>query len=355
MPKLEHGLVRILIPLVAGTLLYVLVYILHSFNEMDEGWQGLVILSIPVVLIFEVDFWITRYFQKKYPKPQGFFKSILQPFLISLIICLLVIFAMYLPFKSWEIANGAQDTIGIYHIASTAIQFLIIVVIANTIHQIIFLVRRWKEEAVKAAQLEKENIKARLSTLRNQISPHFLFNNFNTLYGLIDQEPQEAKTYLKKLSELYRQVLAKRDEELITLAEELETLEAYLYLIRVRFPEDINIDLDVNQALKEFHLPPMCLQMLVENAIKHNAFDEDHPLKIRISQVGAEIEISNTRHLKKESPTSHGVGLDNIRNRYKLLSDKEIRILKSSKRYSVIIPLLSISQPYESSLAYSDR
>ena len=355
MLKLEHGLVRILIPLLAGVLLYVLVYILHSFNEMDEGWQGVVILTVPVILIFEVDHRITRYFQKKYPKPQGFFKSILQPFLISLFVSLLVIFAMYIPFKSWEIANGARDKIGIYHLASTFIQVLIIVVIANTIHQIIFLVRRWKEEAVKAAQLEKENIKARLSTLRNQISPHFLFNNFNTLYGLIDQEPQEAKTYLRKLSELYRQVLAKQNEELISLTEELDTLEAYLYLIRVRFPEDIHIELEVEESSIQFHLPPMSLQMLVENAIKHNAFDEDHPLKISITQRGAEIEISNSRHIPKETPASHGLGLENIRNRYQLLSDQEIRIEESPHIYSVIIPLLSISQPYESSFAYSDR
>ncbi|MEM6799781.1 MAG: histidine kinase [Bacteroidota bacterium] len=355
MLKLEHGLVRILIPFLAGSLLYVLVYILHYFNEMDGHWLSFLTLTLPVILIFEVDHQITRYFQKKYPKPQGFFKSILQPFLVSLFVSLLIIFGMYLPFKSWEIANGADDVIGIYHLASTFIQVLIIVVIANTIHQIIFLVRRWKEEAVKSAQLEKENVKARLNTLRNQISPHFLFNNFNTLYGLIDQEPKEAKTYLKKLSELYRQVLAKRNEELITLAEELETLEAYLYLIRVRFPEDIQIDLEVEERPEQFHLPPMSLQMLVENAIKHNAFDEDHPLKIKIRQSEAEIEISNTLHAQKETPASHGVGLENIQNRYQLLSDKAIRIEKSIDTYSVIIPLLSISNPYESSFAYSDR
>ncbi|MEL6253303.1 MAG: histidine kinase, partial [Bacteroidota bacterium] len=225
--------------------------------------------------------------------------------------------------------------------------------IANTLHQIIFLVRRWKEEAVKSEQLEKENVKARLRTLRNQISPHFLFNNFNTLYGLIDQEPQQAKAYLHKLSELYRQVLAKRNEELISLEEEIETLEAYLYLIRVRFPQDIEIELSLEKETEAYHIPPMCLQMLVENAIKHNAFNEDHPLKIQILQEGDQIVVNNSRQDKEDQVPSMGIGLENIDDRYRLLSDRSIRIEEKPASYQVIIPLLKISGIHESSLAYT--
>ena len=351
--KAEQGLVRLLIPFAIGAMLYTLVFILHYFNEMESSWLGFFVLTLPVVLVFEVDHQITRYFQKKYPKPQGFFKSILLPFLLSLAVCLALIFAMYIPFKNWEIRNGSVDSIGLYHITSISIQIFITVVIANTLHQIIFLVRRWKEEAVKSEQLEKENVKARLRTLRNQISPHFLFNNFNTLYGLIDQEPQQAKAYLHKLSELYRQVLAKRNEELISLKEELETLEAYLYLIRVRFPQDIEIELSLEDEQGDYHIPPMSLQMLVENAIKHNAFDEDHPLKIHIEQVGDQITVSNSRQEKEEHALSMGIGLENIDDRYRLLSDRSIEIEESPASYRVIIPLLKITATHASSLAYT--
>ncbi|MDW3652017.1 MAG: histidine kinase [Bacteroidia bacterium] len=351
--KAEQGLVRLLIPFVIGTMLYVFVYILHYFNEMDSSWLGFFILTLPVILVFEIDHQITRYYQRKYPKPQGFFKSILLPFLLSLAICLVIVFAMYIPFKNWEIRNGSVDSIGLYHITSIGIQIFLTVVIANTIHQIIFLVRRWKEEAVKSEQLKKENVKARLRTLRNQISPHFLFNNFNTLYGLIDQEPQQAKAYLHKLSELYRQVLAKRNEELISLEEELETLEAYLYLIRVRFPQDIEIELTLEEQKREYHIPPMSLQMLVENAIKHNAFDEDHPLKIHIEQRGDQITVHNSRQEKEDHTPSMGIGLENIDNRYQLLSDRSIKIEENPSSYRVIIPLLKISGIHESKFAYT--
>lgn len=336
-------LMRIIVPVLIGSILYWQVYILHSFEDMQAGWIGATVMLIPVLIIFEIDRRVTRYFQRHVQHTGGFWQAILVPFLVSLVICLLVVFAMYIPGKLWEIKNGARDTIGLFHIVSIGSEIFFMVVIANAIHQLRFLIKKWQEEAIRSANLEKENIQAKLATLTQQISPHFLFNNFNTLYGLIEQHPKDAKEYLMKLSSLYRNVLLKRNEELIPLSEEIDTLKDYIFLIKVRFGSDIQVNIDLGSTAGAFYIPPMSLQMLVENAIKHNRFDEDHPLLINIKRKGDRLKVENhsTLGVEQQSP-SHGIGLENIRNRYQLLADRPVVVEQSEHRFSVEVPLLQI-------------
>lgn len=310
---------------------------------MQAGWAGIIVMLLPVLIIFEIDRRVTRYFQRRIRHQAGFVNSILIPFVVSLGISLLVVFTFYIPGKLWEIQNGARDTIGLFHVVSIGTEVFFMVVIANAIHQTRFLIQKWQEEAIRSATLEKENAQAKLATLTQQVSPHFLFNNFNTLYGLIDQHPQGAKEYLMKLSSLYRNVLQKRNEELITLTEELKTLQDYIFLLKVRFGEDIRIEVDATLEDPSYHIPPMSLQMLVENAIKHNRFDEDHPLFINIRKNGLSLRVENHSELgmghESDSP---GIGLENIKNRYRLLANKPIQISKGTLDFAVEIPLLQI-------------
>ncbi len=340
---LQIALMRIIVPVLIGSILYWQVYILHSFEDMQAGWIGAAVMLIPVLLIFEIDRRVTRYFQRHAKHTGGFWQAILVPFLVSLVICLLVVFAIYIPGKLWEIENGANDTIGLFHIVSIGSEIFFMVVIANAIHQLRFLIKKWQEEAIRSANLEKENVQAKLATLTQQISPHFLFNNFNTLYGLIEQHPKGAKEYLMKLSSLYRNVLLKRNEELIPLSEEIDTLKDYIFLIQVRFGSDIQVKIDVGEGEGAFYIPPMSLQMLVENAIKHNRFDEDHPLRIKIGRRGDRLKVENHSSLgiEKQSP-SHGIGLENIRNRYQLLADRPVLVEQNEHHFSVEVPLLQI-------------
>lgn len=333
---------RLLLPFLIGTILYAQVYILHYFEDMQYSWTSFLVMLLPVLLIFEVDRQISRYFQKRAYPFRGYVRPVLIPFSISLGSCLVLIFALYIPGKLWEIRHGAQDTIGSFHIISMFTQVFFMVVIASAFHQVGFLMRKWREEAVRASKLEKENAQAKLATLQNQVSPHFLFNNFNTLYGLIDRQPKQAKTYLMKLSSLYRRVLARKDEEVISLQEELQTLRDYLFLLQVRFGDDIRTTIAIKDEGKAHYLPPMSLQMLVENAIKHNHFNEDHPLQIEIRQKEDMMIVSNNRNAAKVTAFSNGIGLQNIRNRYQLLSPKRIQIEASEEIFQVKIPLLQI-------------
>lgn len=340
MNGLQNSLLRIVLPFILGSILFMQTFILHFFEHMNFSWTGVLIMIFPVLLIFEITRLITIYIQKRNPTTSNIALALIS----SMIICQIIIFGLYVPFKLSEIRNGAQDSIGWYHILSIGSQIFFMVLIANAVYQIKFYVKKWQEEAVRAAQLEKENLRAKLDTLKHQISPHFLFNNFNTLYGLIEQQPSKAKTYVKKLAMLYRRILGNKNEEVITLKEELDVLKDYLYLIQVRFGTTIMANIQIDEHLATtYYIPPLTLQLLVENAIKHNYFDEDEPLHIDLIQEEDVIIVKNNRPQKKEVRNSNGVGLKNIKNRYTLLSDQQISILDTEVLFQVDIPLLKIS------------
>ena len=189
---------------------------------------------------------------------------------------------------------------------------------------------------------KKENIQARLESLQYQISPHFLFNNFNTLYGLIKENPDLARDYLLRLSTIYRNVLQHKHQEVIALEEELKALKAYLFLIKTRYQDDVKINMEINQNGEMYFLPPLSLQMLVENAIKHNAFDEDNPLQISLVQKKDYIQVLNNYHPNQKHNDSLGIGLDNIKKRYELLADRQIKVKETKAYFSVEVPLLQI-------------
>ena len=146
-----------------------------------------------------------------------------------------------------------------------------------------------------------------------------------------------------KLSSLYRNVLLKRNEELIPLSEEVDTLRDYIFLLKVRFGSDIQVKIDLGAMTTPYFIPPMSLQMLVENAIKHNRFDEDQPLLITIKREGDHLKVENHSSLGAEPQTSsNGIGLENIKNRYQLLADRTIRVDRGEHHFSVEVPLLQI-------------
>lgn len=326
---------RLLIPIVLGLILYALVYILHFFSAMELSYAAAIIMIIPSLIIFE----ITRIaFNKNKPRKYTSIDlwMVIKPFLISLILSEMVVFGSYIPLKLYEINQGARDTISILHIASIGIQILILVVFANAIIQIRFFVQKWHEERTKTLRLEKAQSEAKVKSLQDQLSPHFLFNNLNTLYGLIENE--NGRIYLKKLSDLYRVLLSNSTSEAITLKDEIQNLTDYLYLLQIRFGELLVVETSFEES-QNLLLPPFTLQLLVENAIKHNKFDEDSPLHVSILQEGETIIVAN-----KVSPNPEAIGtqigLKNLTERYSILTDKEVHITENNHTFKVVVPLL---------------
>ena len=191
----------------------------------------------------------------------------------------------------------------------------------------------------EAAALQKENNTARYTALQNQLNPHFLFNSLNTLIAEIEYNPDNAVRFTKNLSSVYRYVLQSQDKTLVSLGEELEFLDSYLFLPKVRLGDCISCVCDIPADLTEAMLPPLTLQLLVENVIKHNTITSARPMKIDIFVQDDRLVVANLVQPRK-SKESSGIGLKNLSNRCKLMLGEEIRALHEKEMFIVKVPLL---------------
>lgn len=198
---------------------------------------------------------------------------------------------------------------------------------------------------LRAAELQKENNTARYAALQSQLNPHFLFNSLNTLIAEIEYNPTNAVRFTRKLSDVYRYVLQCQDKALVPLAEELDFLQAYLFLHEVRLGNCITCRQKIAVEHKDCLLPPLTLQLLVENVIKHNSISSNKPMQVDIHTTeNGYLVVSNPIRLKKSgnvihTPASSGVGLKNLSKRYKLMLGKDIIIENTHGYFTVKTPL----------------
>ncbi|HXC03492.1 MAG TPA: histidine kinase, partial [Bacteroidia bacterium] len=169
---------------------------------------------------------------------------------------------------------------------------------------------------------------------------HFLFNNMSVLSSLIYQDQDKAVRFVNQLSKVYRYLLDNRNNELVCLETELSFIKSYLFLLQIRFDKSLVFDLNIPPETHILRLPPLSLQMLIENAIKHNEISEDIPLCIRIRVAGDKLEVSNPIRLRMQSEESSNTGLKNIRERYQYFTNQEVEIEQHDQVFTVRIPLL---------------
>lgn len=201
----------------------------------------------------------------------------------------------------------------------------------------------WRKSAIEAEQLRSEKFASQYQSLKDQLNPHFLFNSLNVLSNLVYEDADKSAAFIQKLSKIYRYVLDVQQEELVSLSKELDFAKNYLELQKIRFEENLIYSIQV-ESEKGLFLPPLSLQLLLENAIKHNEASQDHPLFIHILQKGKELWISNSFQ-PKSTPmdNSPGIGLNNISMRYTLLSDRQIEVAQDENEFLVRLPLLEIT------------
>jgi two-component system LytT family sensor kinase len=208
------------------------------------------------------------------------------------------------------------------------------------IYESIYFMNELRESIEEKEMLKSESLQAQLNALKTQVNPHFLFNNLNTLTSVIPDNPQQAVDFVQQLSKVYRHILEVKDERMIPLEDELDVLRAYAFLLKTRFGNNLDINIDVADEKMKKKIVPLSLQLLMENAIKHNIVSADKPLKIDVYAVNGTLVVSNNLQKKNQVFESTGIGLDNIRNRYKLLSDKVVEVTESSGNFTVSIPLI---------------
>ena len=246
-----------------------------------------------------------------------------------------------LNFILWTVIEGKP--IGVLWLKENRLFYIIgmviTVVVTSVIHAIGFFneVQRVKKQSY---ELRQQKLSSELNALRAHVDPHFLFNSFNVLSGLIDEDKDRAQTFLSGLSSIYRYILEQRNEQTCTLEEELGFAKRYLELQHMRFENGIRLETDISTTYLERKVPSLTLQLLLENAIKHNAFDAKNPLVVKLSIEEDSLIIRNNYRPKKELIKSSGLGLQNITDRYDILSDRKIEVSSNDKEFIVKIPLL---------------
>ncbi|MBF9144274.1 sensor histidine kinase [Hymenobacter properus] len=222
---------------------------------------------------------------------------------------------------------------------------LIITVIISLFNHSRSFFFQWRDAAVRAERLEKETAVARLDSLRRQVDPHFLFNSLNALTSLVEEnDPPRAVRFIRQLSQVYRYVLDSESQELVPLAQEVRFAESYLYLQQTRLGDALAVEMDLPPAaLAPYYVPPLALQMLLENVIKHNAAFQAQPLRVTVT-LDAEkqtLTVRNTRRPRRLAPgESSGLGLKNLAARYAFLTDKQLVIGEEAGEFVVTLPLL---------------
>jgi LytS/YehU family sensor histidine kinase len=217
----------------------------------------------------------------------------------------------------------------------------IIFVPVFSIYFSLHFLRHWRKSELEMERYQKENMRSRLDSLKNHLDPHFLFNNLNILASLIDKNKEASKEFIHKFAEVYRSILKSTSDDLILVSEEMDFIQSYIYLIKTRFEENIQFQVSVSNRSRGKMLPPLTIQMLVENAIKHNVITETLPLVISLSEEQGYLVVANSLN-KSLNETLSGTGISNIRKRYAHFTDKPVEISEANGKFEVRIPLLEI-------------
>lgn len=197
-----------------------------------------------------------------------------------------------------------------------------------------------QQVGIELERTKADNLGAQYELLKQQVNPHFLFNSLNTLKYMVESEDEHSVDFILKLSNFYRFTLESRKLDLIKLSEELEILNAYVFLLKARFEEGIDLSIDIDPKYDQSLIPPFTLQLLVENCIKHNVVSLDKPLKIRLYSEKDMLIVENRLQLKTTREISTGLGLENINQRYTHLLNKAIEIQVSETLFSIKLPII---------------
>jgi two-component system, LytTR family, sensor kinase len=236
-----------------------------------------------------------------------------------------------------KISKETFNWTGVYKFIAVCIAA---VIIFTLVYEILFLSKEREMDNKVVDQLDRERSQAELQALTNEMDPHFIFNSLNTLNHLIINRPEQAHLFNNKLAQVYKYFLINKTRELISLKDEMEFIDNYFYLLQIRHDGKLQLHIDLDEENNKAMIPPFAVQVLIENAIKHNEFTEGNPLLIRISMNGQYIRVSNNAKPKPYAVNSTGIGLKNLSSRYRIISRKNIEIEKGRESFTVKLPLI---------------
>ncbi|MCB0527401.1 MAG: histidine kinase [Saprospiraceae bacterium] len=331
-----------LLVIIGVPLASVLVSLLLFSDMLEAGNWGYFMVCIPMSLVYTSCFWLGMrwaYYRARYRYPafRDIRKRLFWLLLAFLALFLAIntvldaIFGLLMP-EHQEKPGQISD-----FIVSLVVSALVI-----TIYEALSFYLQLEREVAEKAELKRQNVESQLEGLRNQVNPHFLFNSLNTLIYLIPEDSEKAVHFVQQLSKVYRYVLESRDTKMIPLSEELEFLKAYIFLLHERFGNNLQVDIRRLEQKQNAAIVPLTLQLLFENAIKHNVISTDKPLRIEVFSENGHLVVRNNLQRKNQVMDSTGVGLQNIKDRYRLLTDRVVEVITSQQYFTVALPMVEL-------------
>lgn len=214
----------------------------------------------------------------------------------------------------------------------------------HLLNAILFFFREYRRQWAEAEELRRNSSQAQMQLIKSQINPHFLFNNLNVLSGMVIKDNPEANHFIEEFSKVYRYILNNQEKELVELRSELEFIQPYLFLLQKRFDQGLTVAINIPDHYKTWHVVPAALQMLIENAIKHNIVSRNKPLHIDIHANGAQtLVVKNNLQPRQVVEPSTKIGLQNIMKRYELISGRNVIVRQTEAMFEVTLPLLNLN------------
>ncbi|MBC7904331.1 MAG: histidine kinase [Gemmatimonadaceae bacterium] len=275
--------------------------------------------------------------QRKYPRYGQTIKRMVISLALYILVTTATIAGLFLGYDAVKLFNYDLNPT---HLAWSIVMGVFLDILAASFHEGFAFYEKWKKVTNEAEELKRENLQTQLESLKAQVNPHFLFNSLNSLSSLISEDPSKAEKFLDEMCKVYRYLLRNNEDDMTTLKAEMQFLASYFHLLKTRYGDSLSIHTEICEEFMEYQLPSLTLQMLVENAVKHNAMMKDLPLFIKIKTEKGKLIVTNNLQRKVRKVSSNKIGLSNIVKKYKLLKQEAIVVNDDGKDFAVVVPLI---------------
>ncbi|GAO41867.1 sensor histidine kinase [Flavihumibacter petaseus] len=325
-------------------------YVLHVImfgDRLYSEWQ-LWAFSFPLLFLLGMGSWYLHYqydhyIRARFPELRETSRRVAYKLLVNLLVMtpsIFVILFLYDQLHLFGYDINAED------IKWALVQGLCVNLVFETLWEVVYILEKYKESLSEKEQMEQMSIQQEFDNLKSQVNPHFLFNCFNTLASLISEDKQQAESFLNELSKVYRYLLRTNEWGLATLETEMKFIDSYCRLLKTRHGDGLQFNFEIDRRYNAYQLPSLSLQLVVENAVKHNIVSKQQPLLIEIfTTSGHKLVVNNNLQRKKQQESSTKIGLQNIRAKYKLLRQEGFQVMEGEKHFMVVMPLLYTAQP----------
>ena len=308
------------------------------FGSDITPWLLFAAVVIMVALVWEINRWLFGFIEHRDSPLARKLTPLVPFFLVSLLGVVLI--AAVTTYAVVSLSDISQDEGWSQFKLALAFAFRINLFL-HTVNAIFFFNEKLKNTVLEAERLKTLSIESQFEALRNQINPHFLFNSLNVLSGIVHKDADLASDFIKQLANVYRYLLYNQENKTVSLRTEMEFIDAFVFLLKLRFADQVIIDQAVPEADQDaFQLPPASVQLLVENAIKHNVTSRKNPLRVAIFVEDDYLVVQNTLQRVPKPTLPGGMGLNNIKLRYQHLVDREMQVQEDEQLFTVKLPLI---------------